>query len=45
MNDILPKPFTKEGLLDMLEVSSSIDWVCVQKKSGFFYNPGLYIYI
>jgi osomolarity two-component system, response regulator SKN7 len=21
MNDILPKPFTKEGLLDMLEVS------------------------
>ena len=23
MNDILPKPFTKEGLLDMIEVSSS----------------------
>jgi len=23
MNDILPKPFTKEGLLDMLEVSAS----------------------
>ena len=26
MNDILPKPFTKEGLLDMLEVSSSIEF-------------------
>ena len=24
MNDVLPKPFTKEGLLDMLKVSSSI---------------------
>jgi len=24
MNDILPKPFTKEGLLDMLEVRSRI---------------------
>jgi CheY-like chemotaxis protein len=24
MNDILPKPFTKEGLLDMLEVSRSL---------------------
>ncbi len=23
MNDILPKPFTKDGLLDMLEVPSS----------------------
>lgn len=23
MNDILPKPFTKDGLLDMLEVSRS----------------------
>lgn len=23
MNDILPKPFTKDGLLDMLEVSFS----------------------
>jgi hypothetical protein len=24
MNDILPKPFTKQGLLDMLEVRLSI---------------------
>ena len=24
MNDILPKPFTKEGLLSMLEVSDSV---------------------
>lgn len=26
MNDILPKPFTKEGLLDMLEVCASFTW-------------------
>ena len=28
MNDILPKPFTKDGLLEMLEVSRS----CVKTK-------------
>ena len=38
MNDILPKPFTKEGLLDMLEVSSSIE---LRPKIGGFYDPGL----
>ena len=28
MNDILPKPFTKEGLLDMLEVRRYGLWSC-----------------
>jgi CheY-like chemotaxis protein len=33
MNDILPKPFTKEGLLEMLEV-------CVQFSSVFCFFRG-----
>ena len=36
MNDILPKPFTKEGLLDMLEVSNFR-----LKKVGGFCDPSL----
>jgi FixJ family two-component response regulator len=34
MNDILPKPFTKEGLLDMLEVCSDSDFACLLMEDG-----------
>ena len=40
MNDILPKPFTKEGLLDMLEVSTSSS-IEFRPKIGGFNDPGL----
>jgi hypothetical protein len=40
MNDILPKPFTKEGLLDMLEVGEMYFdfWVC---WADLFFQPTL----